>query len=151
MMVVNLPIKSNVPLMAPADSCCNCGSTDKVKMTDTDLRRMPAMGLAGAEIKIVLPFPYCKECVPSAKRRRPGALGILAINSSAGTSLTISAAAVSGNLNGIFAKGNGGALSVTTTGAVTGTSGFGISARNYFGGTNQNPDNPWVNLYPTKA
>ena len=70
-----------MPLMAPADSCCNCGSTDKVKMTDTDLRRMPAMGLAGAEIKIVLPFPYCKECVPSAKRRRPGALGILAINS----------------------------------------------------------------------
>jgi hypothetical protein len=22
---------------------------------------------------------------------------------------------------------------------------------NYYGGTNQNPDNPWVNLYPTKA
>ena len=37
------------------------------------------------------------------------------------------------------------AVSATDTKNLSGVTG------NYFGGTNQNPDNPWVNLYPTKA
>ena len=36
-------------------------------------------------------------------------------------------------------------ISAADTKALSGVTG------NYFGGTNQNPDNPWVNLYPTKA
>jgi hypothetical protein len=39
------------------------------------------MGLAGAEIKIALPFPYCEVCAPTARRRRPTVLGVLAISS----------------------------------------------------------------------
>lgn len=48
-----------------------------------------------------------------------------------GTDLTISTAAVSGGTDGIYALNNGtGALSITTTGTVTGTSGRGIFAGN---------------------
>ena len=36
-------------------------------------------------------------------------------------------------------------VSAADTKALSGVTG------NYFGGSNQNPDNPWVNLYPTKA
>jgi uncharacterized protein with beta-barrel porin domain len=49
----------------------------------------------------------------------------------AGTDLTISTAAVSGGTNGIVAFNNGsGALTITSTGTVTGTSGRGIFASN---------------------
>jgi len=52
--------------------------------------------------------------------------GIYALNF--GTDLTISAAAVTGGRNGIYAVNNGtGATSVTVTGAVTGGTGYGIS------------------------
>ncbi len=59
--------------------------------------------------------------------------GIYASNSATATSLTISATSVSGNANGIHASNLGsGALSVTTTGAVSGGSGYkGIDASNY--------------------
>jgi hypothetical protein len=42
---------------------------------------MPLMGLAGAEIKITLPFPYCELCAATARRRRPTALGVIAVSS----------------------------------------------------------------------
>ena len=62
--------------------------------------------------------------------------GIYAYNSADGTSLTVSAAAVSGDTYGIKATNYGtGALSVTATGAVTATSGRGINAFNDSGGT----------------
>jgi hypothetical protein len=78
MLLLDLPIKSDVPLVAPADTCCNCGSTVGVTAVPTDLRRMPLMGLVGVEIKVTLPFPYCEGCTATARRRRPGALGLLA-------------------------------------------------------------------------
>jgi hypothetical protein len=80
MILINLPIKTDVPLVAPADACCNCGSTINVKAEPTDLRRMPLMGLAGAEIKVTLPFPYCEVCAATAQRKRPNALGIIAVS-----------------------------------------------------------------------
>jgi hypothetical protein len=80
MIFINLPIKSDVPLVAPADSCCNCSSTVNVKPESTDLRRMPLMGFAGAEIKITLPFPYCELCAATARRRRPTVLGVAAVS-----------------------------------------------------------------------
>lgn len=58
-----------------------------------------------------------------------GTNGIFARN--LGTGLTVSADDVSGGLNGIFAQNQRGALSITTSGAVTGTAGDGIHAENY--------------------
>jgi hypothetical protein len=78
-MFVSLPIKSDVQLVAPVDSCCNCGAIQDVQIEETDLRRMPFFGLAGAEIKIALPFPYCPGCASSSRRRRPTVLGIAAV------------------------------------------------------------------------
>ncbi|NRR33974.1 hypothetical protein HSX11_27745 [Oxalobacteraceae bacterium] len=80
MMIINLPIKSDVPVVAPGDSCCNCDSTASVTSQLTDLRRMPLWGLAGAEIKVKLPFPYCELCAATANRRRPTALGVIAVS-----------------------------------------------------------------------
>ena len=80
MLFINLPIKSDVPLVAPSDICCNCGTTENIKAVQTDLRRMPLMGFAGAEIKITLPFPYCEVCSKTANRKRPNVLGIAAIS-----------------------------------------------------------------------
>ena len=80
MIFIDLPIKSDVQLRAPSESCCNCGSTVSVAPEDTDLRRMPLMGLAGAEIKIALPFPYCSGCAATARRRRPTVLGVIAVS-----------------------------------------------------------------------
>lgn len=80
MIFIKLPIKSDIPVVAPGDFCCNCGSADNVKPELTDLRRMPLFGLAGAEIKISLPFPYCAKCVETSRRRRPTLLGIIAIS-----------------------------------------------------------------------
>jgi hypothetical protein len=80
MIFIDLPIRSDVSLVAPADSCCNCGSTTNVKAEPTDLRRMPLMGFAGAEIKVTLPFPYCEACSATARRKRPNALGIIAVS-----------------------------------------------------------------------
>jgi hypothetical protein len=80
MLLINLPIKSDVPLVAPAKYCCNCGSEKNVKAEQTDLRRMPLTGLAGAEIKVSLPFPYCELCTKTASRRRPAVIGILVIS-----------------------------------------------------------------------
>jgi hypothetical protein len=71
MIFVKLPIENDVPLVAPIDSCCNCGATNDIATTLTDLRHMPYWGLAGNEIAIALPFPYCASCVPSSRRRRP--------------------------------------------------------------------------------
>lgn len=78
-MFVNLPIKSDMQLVAPVDSCCNCGAIQNVRTEATDLRRMPLFGLAGTEIKIELPFPYCSGCASSSHRRRPTLLGIAAV------------------------------------------------------------------------
>jgi hypothetical protein len=80
MIFINLPTKSDVPLVSPGGSCCNCGSTKNVKAEPTDLRRMPLLGLAGAEIKVTLPFPYCEACATTARRKRPNALGIIAVS-----------------------------------------------------------------------
>ena len=80
MLFVNLPIKSDVAIVAPVESCCNCGSTSNVKPKATDLRRMPLMGLAGAEIQVELPFPYCDTCAVTASRRPPAPLGIVALS-----------------------------------------------------------------------
>ena len=58
--------------------------------------------------------------------------GIYAENSALSGDLTINAAAVSGGTHGIFAKNNGtGALSITASGAVTGTDRDGIFAENF--------------------
>ena len=69
---------SDVKVVEPIDSCCNCGSESGIELYQTDMRRMPLLGLAGVEIKVSLPFPYCRVCSSSAKRRRPTLLGILA-------------------------------------------------------------------------
>lgn len=81
MIFIDLPIRSDVQLRAPSETCCNCGSTVSVVPTETDLRRMPLMGLVGAEIKVELPFPYCSGCAATARRRRPTVLGVVAISS----------------------------------------------------------------------
>lgn len=80
MIFVNLPIQSDVPIVAPMDSCCNCGSANDIQSEVTDLRRMPFFGLAGAEIKLPLPFPYCPACAKTARRRRPTVLGVAALS-----------------------------------------------------------------------
>lgn len=60
--------------------------------------------------------------------------GISAVNSPYGTDLTVSAAAVSGEIYGIYAvKFGTGALSVTATGQVTGATDDGILAVNNYG------------------
>lgn len=65
-----------------------------------------------------------------------GPEGILAINSAAGTSLTIVANNTSGRNNGIYARNSGsGALSVTSTGTASGRDYRGISANNSAAGT----------------
>ena len=79
MLFVNLPLQSDVPLVAPMACCCNCGSSSELNPLPTDLRRMPLMGLAGTEIKVELPFPYCQGCAATARRRRPTALGVIAV------------------------------------------------------------------------
>jgi hypothetical protein len=80
MIYVNLPIKSEVQLVAPMESCCNCGAATDVKPRLTDLRRMPLMGLAGTEIKLELPFPYCEACAATARRRLPSVIGVIAVS-----------------------------------------------------------------------
>lgn len=65
-----------------------------------------------------------------------GPEGILAINSAAGSSLTIVANNTSGRNNGIYARNSGsGALSITSTGTATGRDYRGISANNSAAGT----------------
>jgi outer membrane autotransporter protein len=60
-----------------------------------------------------------------------GSQGIYAINSTAGSDLTINAVTVSGEDKGVSAINNGsGALSITSTGAVTATNSDGINAVN---------------------
>ena len=62
--------------------------------------------------------------------------GISARNSVSGTSITIEATKVTGNVHGISAGNDGsGALRITATGEVTGQSTHGISARNSVNGT----------------
>lgn len=78
-MLIKLPIKSDVPIVAPADLCCNCGSAENLTPQITDLRRMPFMGLAGVEVKLPLPFPYCQACSVTSRRKRLGVLGMLAV------------------------------------------------------------------------
>ncbi len=80
MLFVNLPLKSDVPLVAPMASCCNCQATSQLRPVPTDLRRMPMLGLAGTEIRIELPFPYCETCAVTARRRRPTAIGVIAMS-----------------------------------------------------------------------
>ena len=69
---------SNSPLKIPTEICCNCLSQDNVETIETDLRYMPLFGLAGAEVTLPTPLPYCPICKSSAKRKRPGLLGFLA-------------------------------------------------------------------------
>lgn len=62
--------------------------------------------------------------------------GINATNSSNGSDLTVTATDVSGSQDGIDARNAGsGALTVSATGPVTGSSGFGIIAENYINAT----------------
>ena len=66
------------PIKIPTEICCNCLSQDNVEKIETDLRYMPLFGLAGAEITMPTPLPYCSMCKSSANRKRPGLLGFLA-------------------------------------------------------------------------
>jgi hypothetical protein len=40
---------------------------------------MPLGGLAGAQITVPVPFPYCNNCGATSRRGRPNVLGIIAI------------------------------------------------------------------------
>ena len=76
---VSQTFQSDVPLAAPMSCCCNCGSTTQVNPISTDLRRMPMLGLADAEIRFEFPFPHCDRCAVTARRLRPTALGVVAV------------------------------------------------------------------------
>jgi hypothetical protein len=65
---MSIPIENNIPLIMPADSCCNCGSMDNIREILTDLRRVPYLGFARVEVKLALPFPYCEACASTARR-----------------------------------------------------------------------------------
>ena len=79
LLYVSQTFQSDVPLAAPMSCCCNCGSTAQVKPVPTDLRRMPMLGLAGAEIRFEFPFPYCDRSAVTARRLRPTALSVVAV------------------------------------------------------------------------
>jgi outer membrane autotransporter protein len=65
--------------------------------------------------------------------------GIFAYNASTGSDLSIAVTAVTGGINGIYAiQAGNGALSITNSATVTGTSGYGIFAFNSSTGTHLN-------------
>ena len=80
MMFFSINMDNEVPLVIPTDICCNCSSQHDIESIKTDIRYMPLFGLAGAEVKINIPFPYCPNCISSANKKRPGVLGFLAIS-----------------------------------------------------------------------
>lgn len=69
---VSSGIKSDVKFTIPADLCCNCGSTTGLAAVPTKLRKTRYMVLAGTEITVTMNFPYCPDCVRSAKRSPVG-------------------------------------------------------------------------------
>jgi hypothetical protein len=55
----------------PTDSCCNCGSTDSLKLVSQDTR-VTSYWLSGAsEVTFPLPLPFCPRCEKTARRRTP--------------------------------------------------------------------------------
>lgn len=74
-MFFSINMDNEVPLVIPTGTCCNCSSQDNVELIETDLRYMPLLGLAGAEVAIPIPLPYCPNCMSSASKMRPGLLG----------------------------------------------------------------------------
>lgn len=78
-MLATFSIRNNAPLHIPVDSCCNCGERAALQQAETKLRLMPYLGLAGAEIVIPVPLPYCDRCKVTARRNRPNVLGVIAL------------------------------------------------------------------------
>jgi len=70
---VSSGIKSDVTFNVPTDLCCNCGSTTGLSPVPTKLKKTRYMVLAGTEITVTINFPYCPDCVKTAKR---GPVGI---------------------------------------------------------------------------
>jgi hypothetical protein len=54
----------------PADFCCNCGSTDGIRVIQQDSRQTHYLGAAGIEMMFRFPLPFCSTCAPTATRRR---------------------------------------------------------------------------------
>ena len=69
---VSSGIKSDVKFNVPTDLCCNCGSTAGLTPVATRLKKTRYMVLAGTEITVTLNFPYCPDCVATAKRSPVG-------------------------------------------------------------------------------
>ncbi len=78
-MLTTFTVNNEVPLKFPADICCNCGESSPLKQLETKLRLMPLGGLAGAQITVPVPLPYCDNCRASSRRGRPNVLGIVAM------------------------------------------------------------------------
>ena len=69
---VSSGVKSDVKFNIPADLCCNCGSTNGLSPVPTKLNKSRYMVLAGTEITVTINFPYCPDCVKTARRRPVG-------------------------------------------------------------------------------
>jgi hypothetical protein len=72
-------VNNEVPMHFPADLCCNCGAGRPIEQLETKLRLLPLGGLAGAQVTISVPLPYCGDCRATSRRGRPNVLGIIAV------------------------------------------------------------------------
>jgi hypothetical protein len=77
--LTSFTVNNEVPLHFPGDVCCNCGESGSVEQLETNLRLMPLGGLAGAQITVPVPLPYCNKCKATARRGRPNVFGIVAM------------------------------------------------------------------------
>jgi hypothetical protein len=77
--IATFNVRNDVPLHVPTDVCCNCGGSSSIEQLETKLRLMPVGGLAGAQVTVPVPFPYCSSCSATSRRGRPNVLGIIAI------------------------------------------------------------------------
>jgi hypothetical protein len=69
---VSSGVSSDVKFNVPTDLCCNCGSAAGLTPVATRLKKTRYMVLAGTEITVTFNFPYCPDCVKTAKRSPVG-------------------------------------------------------------------------------
>ncbi len=61
--------KDDVQFAFPADFCCNCGKKTDIERTEQDTKVTTYLFGGGTEITFKFPLPFCRECIPSSKRR----------------------------------------------------------------------------------
>ncbi|MBC3883266.1 hypothetical protein H8K35_18070 [Undibacterium sp. LX40W] len=64
----------NLPFRIPQDSCCNCGSTENVFRTETELKDISYFVIGGVERTLKIELPFCNNCERSALRFRKNIL-----------------------------------------------------------------------------